>query len=87
MITKTFDLDLNNPTNTLKMHIEMLKMYRNTTDKPDELEWEIRLYEYMLNSADMKKLYDDYNRIRYEDTDAPPLEKREVVERLGWVVT
>lgn len=75
---------------TLQLHIDTLVSFRHTTSHPEELEWEIRLYEYMLEDPVVRlKAYQD---ARYGATEAeprwskPPLSKRETVAVLGWVV-
>lgn len=82
-----FDFNESNETikNILKMHIETMIEFRNTTPNPDELEWEIRVYEFMLNDTDSMARYKEYQYTRYAEFPKKlPLEKRETIKKLGW---
>ena len=86
-IVKTFQIDMSTPLQSarglLKMHIETLESFRGSSTKPEELKWEIRVYEFMLE--DPVKRLDDWNRIRHRNA-FRPLPKREVVKILGWSI-
>lgn len=87
-MSREYTIDFNNPEQaartTLKMHIDTLDSFRHTTDHPAELEWEIRLYEFMLQDPVPRlKLYQE---ARWPELGKPPISKRAVVEKLGWVV-
>ena len=68
---------------TLNMLISQLEGYRETTPKPEELEWEIRLYKYMLKDpvARMRKYYEERSKVGMG-----PGSKRQVAKNLGWEV-
>lgn len=90
-----FSMDLNDPnlhSNNIRQALEQLMSMRNTTPNRAELEWEIRLYRYILADKDPEaaaKLY--YETRHVQDPSAPMrfrmLPKREVARRLGWKVT
>lgn len=91
MTIREYSIDYNRPDEAaktmLQMHIDTLKSFRGRANNEVEMEWEIRLYEFMMESPAERLA--DYNRVRYEDSEklnAPPREKREVVAILGWVV-
>lgn len=62
---------------------ELMAM-RTTTTKRDELEWEIRLYDFML--LDPEARLQQYHDAREGDSTRFLIPKREVVQKLGWVV-
>ena len=88
MPMREYFIDFTNPDEaarqTLQMHIDTLVSLRNSTGNPEELEWEIRLYEYILQ--DPAKRLKAYQDARYGDDNSLPLEKRDVVKILGWIV-
>lgn len=93
MTEREYHIDYNDPVaaakTTLQLHIDTLVSFRHTTAHPEELEWEIRLYEYMLEDPVARlKAYQDvrYGTMDTPDDWHPPLDKREVVKILGWVV-
>lgn len=51
----------------------------------EELEWEIRLYEWITRQPDATHKAEVYLRMRFE-SGCGTMPKREVVERLGWNV-
>lgn len=64
---------------------ESLMRCRHTTKKPDELEWELRVYEFMLLNP-VNRLA-DYMKVRNRDGGYPHLvPKRQVVQELGWEI-
>lgn len=73
-------------TKTIRMTLKQLESYRGSTANPAELEWEIRLYKYILNSPNKNDLAADYARERQcKSLSQPPVNKRKVVKKLGWV--
>ena len=64
------------------MGLKQLKMYRERVppERRDALEWDIKLYEWILAQPDAEDKAMDYARVRKR----PPLPKKEVVEILGW---
>lgn len=71
---------------TLRMHIDTLKSFRGTTPHPVEMEWEIRVYEYILE--DPAKRLKEYQNARYGIGDGcrALIPKREAIKTLGWVI-
>lgn len=67
----------------VEMHRDGLVSFRKTTALHEELEWEIRLYDFILE--DPVTRYPQYQDARYSD-DNVPIEKRDAVKKLGWVV-
>lgn len=51
---------------------------------PEELEWEIKLYEWILGQPDALEKASSYLRVR--NAGGRLLSKREVVEKLGWKI-
>lgn len=86
MKNKFYDIDYTDKdggsTSTLKMLIEQLEELRGTTKYPEELEWEIRLYQFMLK--DPQKYLAEYEKTRRTAQGFRP--KREVVKILGWEI-
>lgn len=70
----------------VQIFLDQLHAFRSTTNKPDELEWEIDVYKYIL--GDPAKRLAAYNNARHGD--GPHLgirvSKRKAVEKLGWVI-
>jgi hypothetical protein len=93
MTEREYHIDYSDPVaaakTVLQLHIDTLVSFRGTTTShPEELEWEIRLYEYMLEDPVVRlKQYQD---VRYGEIEpgvyTPPLSKKETVAKLGWVV-
>lgn len=70
---------------TIKMHRETLESFRPLTNKPEELEWEIRLYNFI--EQDPHRRLTEYMDARLpENSRGVPIDKREVVRILGWDV-
>ena len=87
-MTRDYTIDYADPVQaakiTLQLHWDTLVSMRGNCTDSNELEWEIRLYEFMLE--DPLKRIDAYYGVRYRDRSKPPTEKREVVKELGWDV-
>lgn len=66
---------------TVEMHKDTLISLRKTTPKPEELEWEIRVYDYIL--VDPAVRYPQYQLARFDDNNMPR-SKRTVIKELGW---
>jgi hypothetical protein len=83
-------IDLNSQTyhaDICAVGIRLLEGLRKTTRKPADLEWEIRLYKWILQQPDPEATAKQYFEMRENQTDPfMPLGKRETVKRLGWVV-
>ena len=65
--------------------LEQLKSYRGKAPKPDELEWEIRLYEWILKQPNPEATADAYFKARHSDA-CLYRSKRETVRGLGWEI-
>jgi hypothetical protein len=74
------------PSGSIRVSLEQLKSYRGKSPKPDELEWEIRLYEFILAQPDPDLAADLYFKRRNHGHGLPPLRKRDVARKLGWEV-
>lgn len=88
MTIREYSIDYNNPEaaarTTINIHRDTLIYFRGTTPHQEELEWEIRLYEFMLEDPVARlKAYQD---TRYDKNDMQRMSKRAVVARLGWNV-
>ena len=87
MSERHFEIDMNDAdggaSSTIKMFIAQLEGLRKTTGHPEELEWEIRLYQFMLK--DPAKRLDDYGKMR-RSCDDGWMPKREVARQLKWEV-
>lgn len=85
---REYNIDYNDPVQaaitTINMHRDTLISLRKRTAKPEELEWEIRLYDYMLKEPVAR--LDAYYKARIPKFGKPPIEKRKVVKKLGWVI-
>jgi hypothetical protein len=84
---RSYHIDYNNPDEaaraTVQMHKDTLVSFRGTTPHPEELEWEIRLYDYILEDPLVRlKQYQD---ARF-DKDCIPINKRKAVAKLGWTI-
>lgn len=83
---RQYNIDYSDPVAAARTTIEMFRDqligYRTTTSKPEELEWEIRVYEFMLE--------DPLTRLQaYQAARAQPgwpKAKRAVVKELGWKI-
>lgn len=89
MTLREYSIDYSNPEEaaktTLRMFIDQLISYRGTSPKPDELEWEIRVYEFMLNDpspATRLRQYQEARAGKYCTTSG----KRDAVSALGLVI-
>ncbi len=63
---------------------DQLISFRKTTDNPKELEWEVRVYDYMLAQPDPAKAWNDYGNVRHSGPGY--ISKRAAVKKLGWVI-
>ncbi len=70
-------------TGLIRVALEQLRAYRATTPNPVELEWEIRLYEFILAQPNAEEAAAAYQKTRHRGGGSP-LPKREVAARLGW---
>lgn len=93
MVTREYTINFGNKEEaartTLNMHRDTLISCRGRSPHPEELEWEIRLYEFMLE--DPAKRLAEYQDVRHgkmmtPDDWHPPKPKREVAKILGWDV-
>lgn len=88
MIEKEYKIDYAKPeeaaVTTLNMFKDTLVACRGKSPKPEELEWEIRLYDFML--LDPVARLEAYMKTRVPKLGKAPLAKRKVVEMLGWEV-
>jgi hypothetical protein len=86
MSTREYNIDYNNPekaaTTTINMFRDQLVSFRGTSSKPDELEWGIRLYDFMLK--DPVKRLKQYGNARQTATCLRS--KRQVVQVLAWEI-
>lgn len=62
---------------------DQLASYRGLEHPPKDLEWEIRLYDYMLEDPEQRMR--EYNDVRFQP-EYGIISKREVVKQLGWVI-
>lgn len=69
----------------VQVFLEQLKGYRGRSPNPEELEWEIRLYEWILEQPDAEAKADAYFKARHSDS-CLYRSKRETVRALGWVI-
>jgi hypothetical protein len=85
---KTYSLDYDDPNAaakvTLQIFIDQLTELRSTTSKPAELEWEIRVYHFILE--DPVKRLTAYQNARRRGDGLKPYSKRDAVAKLGWVI-
>ncbi len=85
---KIINIDFNKPPDAarkiIQIHKDTLVSLRKQTDKSEELEWEIRVYDYMLEDPILR--LDQYNAIRHANRGSAPMGKREVIKKLGWVI-
>lgn len=70
----------------IEIGLDQLKGYRGTTPHPEELEWEIRLYEWILSQPNPEEKADQYGKARHPGSGAPR-SKRLCVKELGWEIT
>jgi hypothetical protein len=82
-VTIEFDLTENkDPTRQIvEGLIKQLESYRGTTSNPDDLEWEIRVYKYILESPEER--WEQYSQARNWDK---YISTRDAVKQLGWDV-
>jgi len=70
----------------IKMGLEQLKKFKvaRAAPNPQELDWEIRLYEWILSNPEAPERALEYQQRRL--LAGPPylVPKREVVRQLGW---
>jgi hypothetical protein len=80
--------DLNSSTfysDSIKEFIRQLEFLRSTTGQPEELEWELRLYNWILAQPDAETKAETYLKLRTKNG-FPPVPKRDVVRQLGWSI-
>lgn len=70
-------------TKTIRAGVAQLEGYRLTHKNPSELEWEIRVYNFILGSPDRNDRAEQYLKSRHK---AGLKTKRQVVKDLGWNV-
>jgi hypothetical protein len=58
----------------IQIQKDFLEQYRGETPNPDELEWELRLCDYMLR--DPAKRWEEYTSVRFDKDGIPWKEKR-----------
>lgn len=74
---------------TIHTGLQQLKHFKrtNSSDDPGELDWEIKLYEWILAQPDAEVKAKEYMDARHvTPEEGYLLEKREVVRRLGWKI-
>lgn len=85
--TEEFTVDLSKgEAEIVRMLIRQLEKCRKSTPQPSELEWEIRLYEYILSQPDPDETARQYMNARDKLGTGRMLPKRDVVVALGWDV-
>lgn len=72
-------------TGMIEVALAQLESYRMTTSKPDQLDWEIRLYQYILSQPDPESAARAYLTTRASGKGGQK-PKRQVVEELGWEI-
>lgn len=80
----TLTLDLKSPTlhaDAIREGLRQLRILRKNTLFPQEIEWEINLYEFILASTDPEACAKAYLGAR---TNMPKPSKRQVAKDLGW---
>lgn len=87
MIERKYSIDYNNPVKaaqtTIQAFIDSLTDLRAGCPNPEDLEWEIRLYQFIL--LDPIARLKAYQEQRFSKGYVP-VKKREVVRKLGWKV-
>ncbi len=87
MTSRDYNIDFTNAEEAAKTTLQMFKdqliSYRPTTPNPELLEWEIRLYDFMLE--DPVPRFEAYRRARY-GKEGGMRSKHETVGALGWVI-
>jgi hypothetical protein len=85
---RSYSIDFSKPEDaartTVNMHRDTLISLRSRTPDPEGLEWEIRIYDYILE--DPLPRYEAYSRARIPVFGKPPVNKRKVIEQLGWII-
>lgn len=86
-MNKEYSIDYGKPDEaartTIQIFLDQLMAYRGVSRDPDGLEWEIRVYEYMLQ--DPVKRLAEYQKARMPgDGPRAPISKRKAVASLGW---
>lgn len=74
---------------TIKTGLQQLNYFKRigSSPKPDELDWEIKLYEWILGQPDAEEKASAYLSARHVGKEEGfILEKRDVVKKLGWVI-
>lgn len=67
---------------TIHVFIRQLERHLETTSNPIELEWEIKVYKYMLLDPEVR--LKQYNYARFGENDTAYRPKREAIKILGW---
>ncbi len=83
-----FEVNLNSPTfhqDVIRQAIEQLMSMRNTTSKRELLEWEIRVYRWILRQPDPEGTAMKYFAKRQE-MGGIMSDKAEVIKALGWEI-
>lgn len=72
----------------IEFGLAQLRFYQKnkTSAYPEELAWEIRLYEWILAQPDAEEKARQYGAARSFLGSGAPVPKREVVKRLGWEI-
>lgn len=94
MTVREYTIDYRDPEEAARVTVQMYKDgligFRGKTPHPEELEWEIAVYDYILEDpAARLKQYQDarYPEDYFEKPYKAPLSKREAVKKLGWQIT
>jgi hypothetical protein len=75
----------NGLTGMIEVALAQLESYRATTSKPDQLDWEIRLYQFILSQSDPESAARAYLTARASGKSGQK-PKRLVVQELGWKI-
>ena len=78
MRTETFEFNLDDTASMVRMLIKQLESYRTITQHPEELEWEIRVYQYILKDPEKRLM--EYGQARRSQK----VSKRMAIAKLGW---
>lgn len=86
---REYTIDLNDPNEAargqLQIFIDQLESMRATTPKPEELEWELKVYRYMLEDP-AARLAAYMKARRTNPNGASMRSKRQAVKILGWEI-
>jgi hypothetical protein len=77
----------NLPLSTINTGLQQLEHFKKVgcSPKPKELEWEIKLYKWILAQPDSRQKADEYLKARHRGSGGL-YSKREAVRILGWVI-